>query len=223
MPAVKGLLKQCSAHRGFWIWICLMSGTLSVKEQGVYSVIFIMYSLDRDTMHIGRYVALIAIAGACPTGSIPAWGALEECLAQHLRRWHNIKPALVQRLVYHKPWSLLFLILLFIMTFEGNSQQTQYIEPMLGQCWPAVYDVGPTLTPHWINGACLLGTVLQNEGLKDKDWVPPHQGWYRGSRLHTQDKILFTGIALARLHRGDPAKWRMVPRETSPSNQAWCY
>ena len=25
---------------------------------------------------------------------------------------------------------------------------------MLGQCWPAVYDVGPTLTHHWFNVSC---------------------------------------------------------------------
>ena len=31
---------------------------------------------------------------------------------------------------------------------------------MLFQCWPAVYDVGPTLNQHWFNVSCLLG--LQN-------------------------------------------------------------
>ena len=29
----------------------------------------------------------------------------------------------------------------------------------VGQCWPAVYDVGPTLTQHWLNVSCLLGRV----------------------------------------------------------------
>ena len=32
-----------------------------------------------------------------------------------------------------------------------------YIDPMLGYCWPAVSDVGPTLTQHWVNVSCLLG------------------------------------------------------------------
>ena len=27
---------------------------------------------------------------------------------------------------------------------EGCTQQTRYIDPMLGSCWPAVSDVGPT-------------------------------------------------------------------------------
>ena len=39
------------------------------------------------------------------------------------------------------------------------SQQTRDIEPMLGQCLPAVYDVGPTLTQHWCEGSFLVTTV----------------------------------------------------------------
>ena len=34
--------------------------------------------------------------------------------------------------------------------------KTRDIESMLGQ-WPGVYDVGPTLTQHWLNASCLLG------------------------------------------------------------------
>ena len=54
------------------------------------------------------------------------------------RRRANYMPALVERGM-------------FVM-----SQQTQYIDPMLGYCWPAVYDVGPTLIQHWVNASCLL-------------------------------------------------------------------
>ena len=32
-----------------------------------------------------------------------------------------------------------------------------YIVPMLSQCWPAVSDVDPTLSQHWVNVSCLLG------------------------------------------------------------------
>ena len=28
---------------------------------------------------------------------------------------------------------------------------------MLDQCWPTVYDVGPTLIQHWVNVSRLLG------------------------------------------------------------------
>ena len=35
-----------------------------------------------------------------------------------------------------------------------DSLETQDIEPMMGQCWPAVYDGGPTLTHHWFNVSC---------------------------------------------------------------------
>ena len=37
------------------------------------------------------------------------------------------------------------------------SQQTRYINPMLAQCWPTVYDAGPTLDQHWVDVSCLLG------------------------------------------------------------------
>ena len=37
------------------------------------------------------------------------------------------------------------------------AQQTRDIEPMLVQCWPALYDVGPTLNQHLFNVSCLLG------------------------------------------------------------------
>ena len=28
---------------------------------------------------------------------------------------------------------------------------------MFDQCWPTVYDVGPTLVKHWVDVSCLLG------------------------------------------------------------------
>ena len=37
----------------------------------------------------------------------------------------------------------------------GTSQQTRYIEPLLVQCSPAVYDVGPTMNEQWLNVSCL--------------------------------------------------------------------
>ena len=37
------------------------------------------------------------------------------------------------------------------------SQQTRDIEPMLGQCWADVLDVGPTLIQLCFNVSCLLG------------------------------------------------------------------
>ena len=40
------------------------------------------------------------------------------------------------------------------------AQQTRHIDPMLDQCWPTVYDVGPTLFQHWIDAPYLLGVLL---------------------------------------------------------------
>ena len=31
---------------------------------------------------------------------------------------------------------------------------------MLGYCWPIVFDAGPTLTQHWTNVSCLLGSGM---------------------------------------------------------------
>ena len=39
----------------------------------------------------------------------------------------------------------------------SSSQQTRYIDPMVGQCWPALHDVSPTLTQHWFNISWTLG------------------------------------------------------------------
>ena len=41
------------------------------------------------------------------------------------------------------------------------TQQTRYIDLMLGECWPAVSDVDPPFTQHWFNVSCLLGNLLE--------------------------------------------------------------
>ena len=64
-------------------------------------------------------------------------------LGQRPRRWAIIKSALVKRVVF--------------AGCAASCQKTRDIEPMLGQCWPSVYDAGPTLTRHWLDVSCLLG------------------------------------------------------------------
>ena len=44
------------------------------------------------------------------------------------------------------------------------SQQTRDIHPMLFQCWPIVFDAGPTLKQHWVNAPCYLGFHPANSG-----------------------------------------------------------
>ena len=55
---------------------------------------------------------------------------------------------------------MIFLIcsgkLLLYITFR-TTQQTRDVDPMLVQCWSIVYDAGPTLNQHWVDGSCLLG------------------------------------------------------------------
>ena len=38
----------------------------------------------------------------------------------------------------------------------SQPKQTRHKDSMLGQCWPAVYNIGPTLAQHWVFGSCLL-------------------------------------------------------------------
>ena len=45
----------------------------------------------------------------------------------------------------------------------GLAQQTRDVHPMLFQCWPTVFDVGPTLK-HWVNIPCLLILSTQSAG-----------------------------------------------------------
>ena len=40
-------------------------------------------------------------------------------------------------------------------------QQTRGIHTMLFQCWPTVFDAGPTLKQQWVNDQCLLGISYQ--------------------------------------------------------------
>ena len=42
------------------------------------------------------------------------------------------------------------------------SQPTQFLEQMVGQCWPIVYDAGPALDQHWLKVSYLLGSPLTN-------------------------------------------------------------
>ena len=39
------------------------------------------------------------------------------------------------------------------------AKQALDIETMLGQSWPAVYDVSSSLTQHWFNVSCFAGHV----------------------------------------------------------------
>ena len=40
----------------------------------------------------------------------------------------------------------------------SRSKQTRDVDPMLYQCWPTVYDVGPEfMNQPWVNVSCLLG------------------------------------------------------------------
>ena len=44
---------------------------------------------------------------------------------------------------------------------KSEAQQIRDVYTMLVQCWPAVYDVAPTLNQHWVNVSCLMGRYFQ--------------------------------------------------------------
>ena len=60
---------------------------------------------------------------------------------------HIVDWVVVEISIWHECLSCLFV----------QSQQTQDSEPMLFQCWPTVYDVGPTLKQHWFSVLGLQG------------------------------------------------------------------
>ena len=47
--------------------------------------------------------------------------------------------------------------IMYLRDLTQPSQQTRDFLPMVGQCWVTVYDVGPTLSQHWVKVPCLLG------------------------------------------------------------------
>ena len=51
------------------------------------------------------------------------------------------------------------------------TQQTRGIQPMLAQCWPIVFDAGPTLYQHWLKVSCLQESSLACKWVTDKVWV----------------------------------------------------
>ena len=46
-------------------------------------------------------------------------------------------------------------------------------DPLVFKCWPAVFDVGPTLKRHCFNVSCLLGTApgINNTATLTKCWA----------------------------------------------------
>ena len=42
-------------------------------------------------------------------------------------------------------------------------QEIRHIYPMFDQCWPTVYDAGPTLVKHWVDVSCLPGIQVIRE------------------------------------------------------------
>ena len=44
----------------------------------------------------------------------------------------------------------------------ASTHPTRGVGPMLFQCWPAVFDAGPTLKHHQVNASCAPGSVLHH-------------------------------------------------------------
>ena len=67
-----------------------------------------------------------------------------------------------------------------LMKYILHSQKTRGVHPMLAQCWPTVFDAGPTLHQHWLNFSCSLGYHSVNCQLKGRTtiwWCQFHALW----------------------------------------------
>ena len=59
---------------------------------------------------------------------------------------------------------------------QGSQQLTHAIDPMLGQCYSAVYDAGPILNQHWINvSSCDYYILLKAKTLYPTLGILPRQ------------------------------------------------
>ena len=63
-------------------------------------------------------------------------------------RWQQLTHQLITNLVILTPCE---------SGTRSYTQKTRHIYPMSDQCWPTVYDVGPTLARHWVDVWLLLG------------------------------------------------------------------
>ena len=79
-------------------------------------------------------------------------------LGQCRRRWANINPALVQRLVFAEMlgyfFSLYYLIVYDLLLSSGNTKRG-----ITAEHWASVANAGPTLKQHRFNVPCLLGCM----------------------------------------------------------------
>ena len=70
------------------------------------------------------------------------------------------------------------------------SQQTRDIHPLLYQCWPTVFDAGPTLKQHWVNVPCLLGWPVIHLCSR-LTHVPPHSPASKRGHLDLAGNVFF--------------------------------
>ena len=75
-----------------------------------------------------------------------------------LRRWPIIETAMGESIVYAG-------ILSVVKPYTVSIWQTRYIEPIVGQFWPAVCNAGPTLSKHWLNVSCLRMIITRRRGV----------------------------------------------------------
>ena len=97
--------------------------------------------------HFFNVLCLLGAAGPTSMRLSPSVGLM---LSNRARRRPNIKPTLVQSLVFavtplHRA----------IPFFRGGVYNHD-VEPMLFWYWPTVCDAGPAIKRHWVNASCLL-------------------------------------------------------------------
>ena len=135
------------------------------------SRIFLDAKQNFSSSHIKYKVSLIEITPLHAFPSEPLW----------ILRWYTVEPRhgpvkcgqdhRIERGRYNIGNQFVNIVNLTLFCYVGLSQQTQSIDPMLDEYWPAVSDLGPTFTQHWVDVSCLLGSDLFCKHLINKSYT----------------------------------------------------
>ena len=67
-------------------------------------------------------------------------------------------------------------------------QQTRVGDPMLGWCWPTVYDAEPTLAQYWVTVSCLAPPWIQASVTEGEPTLL--KLWFKASCRYHQHEVL---------------------------------
>ena len=78
-------------------------------------------------------------------------------LSQRLQHWPDVRSTSAVCGQWDVWWSLPPMKTFRLISGNDRpwpAQQTRNVAPMLGWCWPSIYDAGPASAQHWFNVSC---------------------------------------------------------------------